>query len=192
MKATATILVFFGMIFGLNAQNSINGALVVSNVKPMTLAVKIDTEATGNWMMLPLADFSNANHIDKTATISGISISMAQVAGTATIYDDIVRVVIPKSMSFDDAGSDKSGLEDVVSENRANAMPWSSGRKNVVYGSESDSWGLSNITVNDIKKYGLYLEFKADGEANLSIDDVNVTIYFSDGSSKKISRGTFR
>jgi hypothetical protein len=178
-----TALFVFTSFVIASAQHSMNIAMAGIKVKPMKASISnVEVSEMGNWKTISLTDLLSVNHIPQDAKIQGIEISFTRSTDAdAIVYDDIVKLIVP---------STEEG-KDLVSINKAGTAPWSNSSQVVVLGGANDNWGLSLVSLEELKSKGLYLEYKADGVINFSIEDLNVIMHF-EGGSKNVKAVTFR
>lgn len=108
------------------------------------------------------------------------------------IYDDVIKLFVPASLSFDGGKNQTVERSELVSTNKASIAPWAIGSQKVAYGTAYDNWGLDNVSLNDLKELGLGIEFKADANDTINISKIKVTIFFSNGTSIQDAVNSFR
>ena len=187
---TTALLLTSLFIFNASAQrNSLNSATAIAKVEADDLAVvsgataitfDIENIENPNWFTILIDDYDALGTFNKNARIQGIVLTMDKTADTnESIYDDLVKLFVPTSLSYDGFKNQTNEKSDLVSENKASNTPWNAGNENVKYGTAFDNWGLGNVSLKDIQQYGLGIEFRADAnQSEINIKNIKATIYF--------------
>ena len=148
------------------------------------------------------AQFSGLNASTAITKVNSETIATASGATSITmektnnadevIYDDVVKLFVPASLTFDGAKNQTAERSDLVSANKASIAPWAAGSQKVAYGTAYDNWGLDNVSLNDLKEFGLGIEFKADSNTTINVSNIKATIFFSNGTSTQVAVNSFR
>ena len=203
MKTLLTFALFLTNLFTFNAfaqMNSLSSATAIAKVEVDDLAIvsgataitfDIENIENANWFTTLIDDYTALGSLNKNAKIQGIVLTMNKITDTnEIIYDDVVKLFVPTSLSYDGVKNQTNEKSDLVSENKATNAPWNAGKENAKYGTAFDNWGLGNVTLNDIQQYGLGIEFKADSNTDkIKLTNIKATIYFENtiGSLNKVS-----
>jgi hypothetical protein len=200
---TSTVVIASLITFSATAQFSgLNASTAITKVNSETIAtasgatsITMDVEINekSNWFTAFLNDYTALGEVDGNAKIQGVVITMEK-ANTAdeVIYDDVIKLFVPASLSFDGAKNQTVERSDLVSTNKASIAPWATGAQKVAYGTAYDNWGLDNVSLNDLKEFGLGIEFKADANGTINITNIKATIFFSNGTSIQDAVNSFR
>ena len=181
---------------GLNASSAITKVnsetiATASGATSITMDVEINEES--NWFTAFLNDYTALGNVDGNAKIQGVVITMEKVnASNEVIYDDVVKLFVPASLTFDGAKNQTAERTDLVSTNKASIAPWAVGSQRVAYGTAYDNWGLDNVSLNDLKEFGLGIEFKADSKTTINVSNIKATIFFANGTSTQVAVNSFR
>lgn len=203
MKTLFTIALLLTSLFIFNAsaqRNSLGSATVITKVEADDLAIvsgataitfDIENIENANWFTFLIDDYTAFGTLNKNARIQGIVLTMDKTVDTnESIYDDVVKLFVPASLSYDGVKNQTNEKSDLVSENKASNTPWYAGNENVKYGTAFDNWGLGNVSLKDIQKYGLGIEFRADSNnSEINLKNIKATIYFENpiGSTKTVA-----
>ncbi len=200
---TSALVIAFLITFGATAQfSSLNATTAISKVNSETIAtasgavsITMDVEINedSNWFSVFLNDYTALGNVDGSAKIQGVIITMEKTNDAGeVIYDDLVKLFVPASLTFDGAKNQSAERSDLVSANKASFAPWFAGSQKVAYGTAYDNWGLDNVSLNDLKEFGLGIEFKADSKSTINLSNIKATIIFTTGASTQVVVNSFR
>ena len=181
---------------GLNASTAITKVnsetiATASGATSITMDVEINEES--NWFTALLNDYTALGDVDGNAKIQGVVITMEKMNNAdEVIYDDVVKLFVPASLTFDGAKNQTAERTDLVSANKASVAPWAAGTQKVAYGTAYDNWGLDNVSLNDLKEFGLGIEFKVDSNSTINVSNIKATIFFANGTSTQVAVNSFR
>jgi hypothetical protein len=205
MKTLFASALIFISLFAFNATAqlaSLNASTTIAKVESDDLAIvsgataitfEIESIENANWFTSIINEYAALGNLNANATVQGVVLTMEKASSTEeVIYDDVVKLFIPASLNFDGAKNQTTERADLVSSNKASVAPWAAGSQKVAYGTAYDNWGLANVSLNDLKEFGLGIEFKVDSNSNINVSNIKATIFFTNGTESTVAVNSFR
>jgi hypothetical protein len=118
-------------------------------------------------------------NIADTAIVRGIEVKIERKASSGTaIVDELIQLTTDGSTKFSDNKADA-------------ATNWPATDGSVTYGSSTDLWGFSSLSVAEIEAaaFGVRVKVRSSTNADASIDHITINVYYSAQQTSDILRG---